>query len=146
MALSLPWHWSGMQTISRAGSRIDTPKKTLRTRASCIALPEPRIVLARGPRPVLAAAPVALGEPALRPEAVRAQIEATRSLLLSLADTRAALEAGAGAAEAHGRDAGSETERVTAMMETYRVKNRLDDALRGAFRDISALMEERGLR
>ncbi len=136
-----------MHTItSPAAPMIDTPKKSLRTRRPSIELWRPGIVLAHAQRPVTPRPGIALGEPALRPDAVRAQIEATRTLLASLEETRSALGAEAAAAEDRVRAAESEAERVTAMMETYRVKTRLDDALRGAYREITALMEERGLR
>jgi len=136
-----------MHTItSPAAPTIDTPKKSLKTRRPSIELWRPAIVLAHAQRPVAPRPAVALGEPALRPDAVRAQIEATRTLLASLEATRAALGVEAAAAEERARGAASEAERVTAMMDTYRLKTRLDDALRGAYREITALMEERGLR
>ncbi len=125
---------------------IDTPKKPLRSRSSGLTLWRPGIVLARAPRPVAPSAPVALGEPGLRPDAVRAQITATRTLLETLAETRSALDAEAVEAKAHPGAPDSEAGRVVAMMQTYQTKTRLDNALRVALREITALMEERGLK
>lgn len=117
----------------------------IRTRSSGITLWRPEIVIPEGV--VMAERPrVTIADPAQRPEAVRAQIDATRSLLSSLVDVREALADRAAAAEAQELTAGSERERVAAMIETYRVKTALEDVLQGTLRQMSALMGERGRR
>ncbi|MBI1846825.1 MAG: hypothetical protein HYR86_07615 [Candidatus Rokubacteria bacterium] len=88
---------------------------------------------------------VTLGEPRLRPEAIRAHIEATRSVIRSLDEARVALSAHAAAAERRAAEAESDCERVGAVLETYRVEGALDDVLRGTLRQVTALMEARGL-
>jgi hypothetical protein len=89
---------------------------------------------------------VLIAEPGLRPEAMRAQMDAARSALASLAEAREVLRARADAAEARAVTATTERERVAAMFDTYRVKTALDDILRTTFQRVSGLMEERGLR
>jgi hypothetical protein len=125
---------------------IETPRRTVKSPPSGVVLWNPGIVLAKAIRPVPYRPLVALGEPASRPEAVRSQIDATRSLLESLASARAALERDAVAADERGRHATSDAERVSTAADSYRIQARLDDVLTGAFRQINALMEERGLR
>ncbi len=124
---------------------LDIPRKSLKARTSGVTLWSPGIVM---PATVKAATrpPVALGEPQLRPEAVRAHIEATRSVIRSLDEARAALSAHAVSAERRASEADTEPERVGAVLETYRVEGALDDMLRGTLRQITALMEARGLR
>jgi hypothetical protein len=97
--------------------------------------------IAAPPRPVAGTAPrVEIAEPAWRPEAVQAQVEASRSLLEPLAAAREALGA---AAALPGRAAhGDERERVVAVIETYRVKTALAEAVRR----MRGFLEGRGLR
>jgi hypothetical protein len=117
----------------------------IKPRPSGVTLWQPEIVVPEGV--VMAQRPrVTIAEPAQRPDAVRAQIDATRSLLSSLADARQVLAGRAAAAEAQELDAGSERERVAAMIETYRVKSVLEDVLQGTLRQMNALMGERGRR
>lgn len=114
-------------------------------RSSGITLWRPEIIVPGGV--VMAERPrVMIAEPAQRPDAVRAQIDATRSLLSSLADVREKLADRAATAEAQELTAGSERKRVAAMIETYRVKSALEDVLQGTLRQMSALMGERGRR
>ena len=56
--------------------------------------------------------------------------------------------AGTAAADAHGRaeQATSTRDRVSATIAAYRAEAALDDVLSGAWRRMSMLMEERGLR
>jgi hypothetical protein len=107
---------------------------------------QPDIVLAGIAKAPRARGTVLLGEPALRPEAVQAQMAATRSALESLAEARSLLQTEAAASQAGAEAAGTERQRVTAVMETYRVKQALDAALRATLREVSTLMEERGIR
>ncbi len=123
---------------------IDTPKKSLKPRPSPIALWRPEIVLPE--RPVTHRPIVTVGEPALRPEATRAKLDGTRTLLAALAEKREALRVRAEDAEARVREAITERERVSAMFETYRVEAALDDVLTGTMKQLASLMKDRGLR
>ncbi|MGH7308550.1 MAG: hypothetical protein ACREK6_07635 [Candidatus Rokuibacteriota bacterium] len=115
-------------------------------RASSIALWRPQIVIPSAAVTAVTSAHVVVAEPALRPDAVRAQIEATQSLLSSVAEAQIALGARAAAADARVATAGSPGERVAAVMESYRVHAQLDNVLRETIRRTGALLEERGLR
>lgn len=95
-----------------------------------------------GPRPET----ISPGEPALRPRAVMAQVDATRSLLRSIDGARHTIEARAAVADARARQADSERARVSAAIETYQVGVALDQLLVGTLNEVTALMEERGLR
>ena len=123
---------------------VDTPKKNLRTRPSPIELWRPDIVLPE--RPIVHRSIVTAGEPALRPEATRAQLDNTRTLLATLAENREALRVRASEAEIRVREAVTERERVSAMFETYRVESALDDVLTGTMKQLASLMKDRGLR
>ena len=131
-------------SLSGPARDLDTPKKNLRTRPSPITLWRPEIVLPE--RPIAHRAIVLLGEPTLRPEATRAQLDSTRTALDALADKRDALSLRAAQAQARVRDAATDQERVTAMFETYRVESALDDVLTGTMRELTSLMKARGLR
>ncbi|HEV8643541.1 MAG TPA: hypothetical protein VGV13_20895 [Methylomirabilota bacterium] len=130
----------------RPKAAIDMPQQPLKSRASGITLWRPEILLAKTMTPGAWRPRVLIAEPALRPEAVRAQIEATGSALASLAEARLILTSRAAATEAGAMEADSDRGRVAAMIEAYRVKTALDDVLRGTLRQVTALMEERGLR
>jgi hypothetical protein len=121
------------------------PRRRLQTPGP-VALWRPRIVLATSITAAPARRPVTLAEPAARPEALPTQLGAARSVLASLDGARRAL--GAAADGAHARVGASATtrERVAATMAAYRAEAALDDALTGAWRRVSALMEARGLR
>jgi len=125
---------------------LETPRRTLKPPSSGIVLWKPGIVLADRIAPVTRRPVVAVAEPSARPPAVRSQVGATRSLLGSLAQAREALDRAVQAAEAAGREARSDASRVTAATETYRAQATLDDVLTTAFRQLTVLMEERGLR
>jgi hypothetical protein len=130
--------------LSGPSRDLDTPKKNLRTRPSPITLWRPEIVLPE--RPITHRPIVVLGEPTLRPEATRAQLDSTRTALDAFADRRDALSIRAAEAQARVRDAATDQERVTAMFETYRVESALDDVLTGTMRELTSLMKARGLR
>jgi hypothetical protein len=89
---------------------------------------------------------IVIAEPALRPDAVRAQLEATQTLMSSVAEAQHALGVRAAAAETRAAAAGSEGERVAAVMEAYRIHAELDGVLRRTLQRAGALLEERGLR
>lgn len=116
-------------------------RRTLRT-APAISLPRPQVVLATSISTPPARRRVVLAEPTARPEAVRTQLGAADSLLASLADARQAL----GTTAARAERATTTQERVTATIAAYRAEAALDDVLTGAWRRVTALMEERGLR
>jgi hypothetical protein len=117
-----------------------------RPRASGITLWRPEIVIPSSSVVAVESARVVVAEPALRPDAVRAQIEATQSLLSSVAQAQTALGVRAAAAETRGAMASSPGERVVAVMEAYRVHAQLDNVLRETLLRTGALLEERGLR
>jgi hypothetical protein len=124
---------------------LDQPKKNLKTKPSPIALWRPEIVLAEPPaiahRPLLTP-----GDPERRPDATRAQLDGTRTLLTGFAQQREALSHRAAIAEARVRQAATDRERVTAVFEAYRVDSALDDVLTGTMKQLTSLMKDRGLR
>ena len=123
---------------------LDTPKKNLRTKPSPIALWRPEIVLPE--RPLAHRSIVLSGEPTVRPEATRVQLDSTRTMLSALAEKRETLRARAALAEARVRDAVTDQERVSAVLETYRVESALDDVLTGTMKQLTSMMKDRGLR
>ena len=124
---------------------LTSPRRRLAS-PPAIALWRPEIVLATSITAAPARRAVALAEPSARPEALVTHLDTTRSLLATLADARRAL--GTAAEDAHRRaeEAASTRERVSATIAAYRAEAALDDVLSGAWRRMSALMEERGLR
>jgi hypothetical protein len=134
-----------MNTLRPRSADLGSPHRRLKTPAA-VALWRPEIVLATTISPSPAHRAVTLAEPSARPEAVRTQLGTTRWLLGSLADARESL--GAAAAAAHARAEGADTARakVSAMFAAYRAEAALDDILTGTWHQVSALMEERGLR
>ena len=130
----------------QTGSGLQTPNHTLKPRLSGLTLWRPTIVLAGTVAVPPARATVLPGEPALRPEALQAQIAATRSALESLAEARELLAGEVAVSRTRAEAPATERARVAAVMETYRVKRTLDDALRATLRQVTALMEERGIR
>jgi chorismate mutase len=118
---------------------VDTPKKNFRTRPSAIALWQPDIVVPE--RTIVRRPLVIAGEPSLRPDATRAQIDETRTLLASLA----ALGRRVAAADARAREASSDRERVSAVFESYRAQSELDNVLTGTMKQLASLMKDRGL-
>jgi hypothetical protein len=65
--------------------------------------------------------------------------------ILSLADASASLAAHALDARARATEAASARERVTAAMAAYRLEASFDQVLTGTYRQVTALMQERGL-
>lgn len=127
-------------------SVLDLPRQALKPRASGLALWRPDIVLAQHGAPDATPPGVVIAEPALRPEAVRAQIDATRSVLASVVELRRTLGAQAADAEARAQSGGSERERVAAVVEAYRIQGALDEVLQRTLRRARALLQEQGLR
>jgi len=130
--------------LSGPSRDLDTPKKNLRTKPSPISLWRPEIVLPE--RPIAHRSIVTVEEPTLRPEATRAQLDGTRTVLAALAQKREVLTARAAQAEVRVREAVTDQERVSAMFETYRVESALDDVLTGTAKQLASLMKDRGLR
>lgn len=103
-------------------------------------------MLSRPKRPVVPKARVTIAGPSLRPDATAGRIEAARSALQTLTEARDGFVARAAAARERVRTAPDERGRVVAMAETYRAETALDDCLRRTLNEVTALMEERGLR
>jgi hypothetical protein len=147
MAFELPHGWVMDLTSTRPWQPVlDLPRQSPRPRASGITLWRPEIVFPSATFTAVRSARVVVAEPALRPDAVRAQIEATQSLLSSVAEAQLALGVRAAAAETRAAMAGSPGERVAAVMEAYRIHAELDNVLRKTLLRAGALLEERGLR
>jgi hypothetical protein len=73
-----------------------------------------------------------------------AQLGTAQTVLGSLADARASL-AKAADARARAAEAATARDRVTAAMTAYRLEASFDQVLAGTYRQVTALMEERGL-
>ena len=134
-----------MKTTRHRPGELGTPKRKIKT-APAVSLWRPEIVLADSIDAARPRRAVVLAEPAVRPDALRTQLGAARSLLASLGGARETLGTAAAEARARVADAGSERDRVSATFAAYRAEAALDDVLTGAWRRVSALMEERGLR
>jgi hypothetical protein len=117
----------------------------LPSRNSGVALWRPEIVKP-GSVEAVGTRPIVVAEPALRPEALRAQVRASRAALARLAEAQATLDAQAAVLQQQMGAAGTERGQVAAVMETYRLKTALDEAVRAAARSLGALREERGRR
>ena len=146
MAPALPYKKRMNTQRVRSSSPLDLPKRRLKTLGSGVTLWRPQIVLATAIDPVAPTAPVALAAPALRPEAVQTRATASRTRLGSLNDARQSLGAHLVTARTRVEQAGSMRERVEAAIHAYRVERSLDEVLTGTLREVTAMMEERGLR
>jgi len=124
---------------------FDAPKRPV-LKPSGIITPRGDIVLGRRRRPIVPRARVTIAGPALRPDATAVRIEAARSALRTLTEARDGFVARAAAARELVRVAPDARMRVTAMAETYRAEAALDEVLKKTFSEVTALMEERGLR
>jgi hypothetical protein len=124
---------------------FDPPKRPV-VRPSGVVVPRGDIVLSTRPRPVVPRPRVTIAGPGLRPDATAVRIEATRSALQALTEARDGFVVLAAAARERVRTAPDERGRVAAMAETYRAEAALDDVLRRTLSEVTALMEERGLR
>jgi hypothetical protein len=117
--------------------RVKTPKKD-------VILWAPRLVVA----PTLEAATTRPRRVTLEalasPAAAATRLGAAETVLGSLADARASL-ARAADARARAAEAGSARERVIAAMAAYRLEATFDQTLAGTYRQVTELMEERGL-
>jgi hypothetical protein len=117
--------------------RIKTPKND-------VILWRPRLVVA----PTLEAATTRPRRVTLEalaaPAATATRLGAAEHVLGSLADARASL-ARAADARARAAEADSARERVIAAMTAYRLEASFDQTLAGTYRQVTELMEERGL-
>ena len=118
----------------------DQPR--VKTAVSEVVLWRPSIVLASRIEAPARRKPVTLAAPTAQPDSGEERIVGS---ILSLADTGAMLAARATETRARAAQADSERERVSAAMAAYRLEASFDQALTGAYRRVSALMEERGL-
>jgi hypothetical protein len=125
-------------------------KKTRRAPQPLVKAPKSDVVLWR-PRIVLANR---IDEPVRRQPVIPAAAAASAvdpseprfvGSIFSLADAGATLAACAADARARATEAGSTRERVSAAMAAYRLEASFDQVLTGAYRQVAALMEERGL-
>ena len=124
---------------------LGSSRRRLKT-SPAVSLWKPQIVLATPIDVVPTQHAVIAGEPSARPEALRARLGATQSLLAHLDSARESLTAASAGARARAAEATSTREHVSATIAAYRAEAALDDVLTGAWRRVSALMEERGLR
>jgi hypothetical protein len=124
---------------------FDAPRRPV-VRPSGVVIPRGDIVLSTRRRPVVPRPRVTIAGPGLRPDATAVRIEAARSALRTLTEARDGFVARAAAARERVRTAPDEGVRIAAMAETYRAEAALDDVLRRTLNEVTALMEERGLR
>ncbi len=134
-----------MKTTRPRPGELSTPKRKIKT-APAVSLWRPEIVLAHSFDAARPRRAVVLAEPGARPEALHTQLGNARLVLASLGEARETLGTAAADARARAADAGTERDRVSATFAAYRAEAALDDVLTGAWRRVSALMEERGLR
>ena len=116
-------------------SRVKTP-------SSEVILWQPNIVLASRVEAPARRKPVMLAAPTAQPESGEPRIVGS---IFSLAGAGAVLAARAAETRARSAEADSDRERVSAAMAAYRLEASFDEALTGAYRQVTALMEERGL-
>jgi len=134
-----------MKTTPPRPGQPSTARRRIKT-APAVSLWRPEVVLATSLAAVNPGRGVVLAEPGARPDAIRTQLGATRSLLEKLDGARETLNAVAADAHLRAIEAESTRDRVSATFAAYRAEAALDDVLTGAWRRVSALMEERGLR
>jgi hypothetical protein len=145
MALLLPYAMDIMNIKPPATLSFETPKRPV-VKPSGILAPRGDIVLSRRRRPIVPRTRITIAGPGLRPDATVRRFEAAHSTLRTLTEARDGFVARAAAARELVRTAPDERTRVTAMTETYRAEAALDEVLKKTFSEVTALMEERGLR
>ena len=137
MALALPLQGDVMKKTRRPA---DQPR--VKTPSADIILWRPDIVLASHVEAPARRKPVTLAAPMAQPELGEERIVGS---IFSLAGTGALLAARAAETQARSAEAESDRDRVSAAMAAYRLEASFDEALTGAYRQVAALMEERGL-
>jgi len=123
-------------------SRRASDQPRVKAATSEVILWRPNIVLASRIEARARRKPVTLASPTAQPESGEPRIVGS---IFSLADAGALLAARAAEARARSAEADSDRERVSAAMAAYRLEASFDQALTGAYRQVTALMEERGL-
>ena len=141
----MPYAIAIMNIKPPASLFFDAPKRPV-LKPSGIITPRGDIVLGRRRRPIVPRTRITIAGPALRPDATVVRIEAARSALRTLTEARDGFVARAAAARELVRVAPDERTRVAAMAQTYRAEAALDEVLKKTFNEVTALMEERGLR
>jgi len=141
----LPYAIAIMNIKPPASLFFDAPKRPV-LKPSGIITPRGDIVLGRRRRPIVPRTRITIAGPALRPDATVVRIEAARSALRTLTEARDGFVARAAAARELVRVAPDDRTRVAAMAQTYRAEAALDEVLKKTFNEVTALMEERGLR
>ncbi len=140
----MPYAITIMNIKPPASLSFDTPKRPV-LKPSGVITPRGDIVLGRR-RPIVPRTRITIAGPGLRPDATVVRIEAARSALQTLTEARDGFVARAAAARELVRVAPDERTRVAAMAQTYRAEAALDEVLKKTFNEVTALMEERGLR
>ena len=133
-----------MDSMGHRPLGLDRPARPEPARPAGVALWRPQIVLPGRAASVTGTPSIVLPDPRLRPEAVRARLEATQSVLASVAQAGQALRISSAAERA--LTASSDRERIAAVIETYRVSAALEAVLGRTVRRARALLEERGIR
>ncbi len=141
----MPYAIAIMNIKPPASLFFDAPKRPV-LKPSGIITPRGDIVLGRRRRPIVPRTRITIAGPALRPDATVVRIEAARSALRTLTEARDGFVARAAAARELVRVAPDDRTRVAAMAQTYRAEAALDEVLKKTFNEVTALMEERGLR
>jgi hypothetical protein len=123
-------------------TRRSADQSRVKTPSSDVILWQPNIVLASRIEAPARRKPVTLAAPTAQPESGEPKIVGS---IFSLAGAGAVLAARAAETRARSAEADSDRERVSAAMAAYRLEASFDEALTGAYRQVTALMEERGL-
>jgi hypothetical protein len=123
-------------------SRRPADQQRVKVPSPAVVLWEPKIVIANRVEQPIRRSRVALAPAAADPGASGTRVD---TAILSLADASASLAAHALDARARATEAASARERVTAAMATYRLEASFDQVLTGTYRQVTALMQERGL-
>jgi hypothetical protein len=123
-------------------TRRSADQSRVKTPSSDVILWQPNVVLASRIEAPARRKPVTLAAPTAQPESGEPKIVGS---IFSLAGAGAVLAARAAETRARSAEADSDRERVSAAMAAYRLEASFDEALTGAYRQVTALMEERGL-
>src|SRR5919197_1960857 len=99
-----------MKTTPARSGQPSTARRRIKT-SPAVSLWRPEIVLATSIEAAATRRPIVLAEPGARPDAIRTQLGAARSLLASLEGARETLTAAAEAAHARAEDAASTRDR-----------------------------------